>query len=137
MAFYDALIAKWATLSSTTIDAKLAEINSTSVTGAIPTSIMVNGNQILNAIVYSEFKALPASQESNLLALLNCPDQLLGGSANTGHMLVGMILDYFGSSSVTIANLTALSKGLSQPWWQANGYFGPINGQNVVEAGLS
>ena len=121
MADYSALIAKWATLStSMTTAQKLAYINSTGITGVIPTSFYVTCDQLLNSIAYSEFKLLTSTQQNNLLAVCRTPGQLLGGSTNVGLMVDGIFLDYFTSTTATIANLTALAKGTVTPWWQAS-----------------
>lgn len=137
MAYYDALIAKWATLNPGTTAAKLADLNSQSVTGSIPTSFFVTGDQLLNCVNYAEFKALTATQQSNLLQMLSVPGQLLGGSSNTTHLIDGMILDYFSVAGATVLALTALAKGAVQPWWQANGYQRPFDLGDIAAAGLS
>lgn len=136
MSYYDALVAKWATLASTTTAAKLNEINTSTITGQIPTSFYTSGDQILNAINYPEFKALTAAQQTNLLLMLATPGQLLGGSATTTHMVSGMIVDYFlVSGPNTIAGLTALARGAVVPWWQSAGYSSPIGLPDLTAAG--
>lgn len=124
MAYYDALIAKWATLTPGTTAQKLAQLNAMTVTGSIPTTIFITGVQVFNCIDYAEFKLLTDAKKAQMLAALAVPGPLLGGSANTGHLLVGLLLDFFPSSPAgpTITALTALSKGLTQTWASANGY---------------
>ena len=137
---YDALIAKWSTLSGTT-QSKLDQINALTVTGSIPTTLYVTGDQVFNCINWAEFAALTAQQQSNILAICQTPGQLLGGSANTTHMLDGMLLAYFPLAGPTIANLTAFAQAVTQPWWQATvaqgggGLGGPVTNQTLVEAG--
>jgi hypothetical protein len=46
-----------------------------------------------------------------------------------------MLLDCFNVAGATIAALTALSKAAVQPWWQANGYPGPFNTNDLEAAG--
>jgi hypothetical protein len=135
MAYYTALINQWALLTPGTTAAKLAQINAMTVTGAIPTTLNVTGNQILNCINWTEFAALTAAQQQNLLLLCACPGQLLGGSANTTHLTDGMILAYFNVAGATVANLTALAQAAVQPWWQVNGYTSPIGPGDLVAAG--
>ena len=110
MAYYDNLISAWntssggvglpanttgSTLQGQTTDEKLIRINAWLTTGAIPTTLFFTGAQLKNCINYAEFKALTAVQQSNLLALCADPGQMIGGSANTAFLPVGMILDCF------------------------------------------
>lgn len=138
---WNALIAKWATLSPDTTVNKLAAINAITVTGVIPTSISVTGDQVLNCINFPEFNAVSTTAQANLLSLCHVPGQLLGGSSNTTHMLVGMLLANFTVGSVTIANLTALAQASVQPWWAvsvANGGGGltsPVSMPDLISAG--
>ena len=119
MAYYTALIAKWGTLSGTT-QSKLDQINALTVTGAVPTTFYCTGTDLLNAINWTEFAALTATQQANLLAMCQVPGLILGGSAQTSHMAAGMIIAYFNVAGVTVANLTALAKAQVTPWWQAS-----------------
>lgn len=119
MAYYDALIVKWATLSPGTTQQKLDQINALTVAGQVPTTIYVSADQVANCISWAEFKLLAAQKQSNLLSLLNVPGELLGGSAHTDSLLVGMLLDAFPVQGTTIANLTLMSKAQVTPWWQA------------------
>ena len=137
MAYYTALINEWPNLTPGTTAQKLAQINAMTVTGSVPTTIYVTADQIFNCINWTEFAALTAQQQSNLLAMLHTPGQLLGGSANTSRLLDGMLLAYFNVAGPTIANLTALAQATVTPWWQANGYPGPFNNNDLIAAGLS
>src|SRR5579859_7445626 len=102
MAYYDALKIQWPLLTPGTTDQKLSQINSMTVTGSIPTSFYVTGDQLLNCINWAEFNALTAQQQNNVMALCHVPGQILGGSANTTHMAAGMIIAYFPPAGVTI-----------------------------------
>lgn len=151
MAYYDALVAAWNAGASSlptgaagtlfvggdTTAQKLAKLNSWTVTGTVPTSFFVTGDQIANCINWAEFAALTAPQQANLLAMLSIPGQLLGGSANTTHLVDGMILAFFPIAGPTIAALTALAKGAVQPWTQTAGYSTPLSMSDVVNAGLT
>ncbi|MFZ1109847.1 MAG: hypothetical protein WAN43_16050 [Rhodomicrobium sp.] len=108
MAYYTALITAWngatqppAGVTGTgltgamTTAQKLAAVNAWTITGAVPTSFYVTGAQIANCINWTEFAALTAAQQQNLLLLCIQDGQLLGGSANTAHLAAGMILAYF------------------------------------------
>ncbi len=141
MAYYDALIAKWATLTPGTTQQKLDQINALTVTGSVPTSFFTTGAAVLNCINYAEFKALTVQQQTNLLSMLAIPGPLLGGSANTAFMVDGMIIDYFPLAGPTIAALTALAKGTVTPWWQASvangggGLSSPVSTNDLLAAG--
>ena len=145
MAYYTALINQWATIPSsiTITSAKLSFVNGVTITGSVPTSFFVTGDQILNCINWSEFAALTATQQSNMLALCSVPGQLLGGSTNTAFVVDGMILALFPVAGPTVAALTALAKAKVQPWWQvsvANGGGGlssPVNNNDLLAAGLT
>ncbi len=141
MAYYDALVAKWATLTGTT-QQKLDQINALTITGSVPTSFFTTGAAVLNCIAYSEFKVLTDQQKSNLLNMLAIPGPLLGGSANTAFMVDGMIIDYFlANGPITMAALTALAKAAVMPWWQApvssggGGLNSPVSTNDLLIAG--
>lgn len=157
MAYYTALITAWngATQPPTGVTGtaltggmstaqKIAAVNGWAVTGTIPATYYTTGDAILNCINYSEFKLLTATEQNNLLSLCRISGQLLGGSAQTTHMVAGMIIDYFitlHSGPNTIAALTALAQ--AQPWWStsvANGGGGlvaPVQLSDTTQAGLS
>lgn len=112
---YSALVTKWNTLSGTT-QSKIDQVNATVVTGVVPTSITVAADAVFNCITFSEFNALTAQQQSNILGICHVAGQLLGGSANVSKMLAGMLVAYFPPAGSTIANLTAMAKATSSPW---------------------
>jgi hypothetical protein len=128
-------------LTGLTTSDKLTAINGWIITGTIPVSIMVTGDQLLNCIKYSEFAALTAQQQSNLLAVCHTPGQLLGGSGNTTLMVAGIFLACFTTSSATIANLTALAKASVTSWWAASAAAGggalgsPVGYPDLAAAG--
>jgi hypothetical protein len=117
---------------------KLAAVNAWTVVGAVPTSFFITGTQLLNCINWTEFAALTAQQQSNLLALCNNPGPILSGSGNAAFIAAGMILAYFTNhSGPTVLALTALAQGIAQPWWQFAGYGGPMSLADTQLAGLS
>src|SRR5450755_3635706 len=95
MAYYTALTTQWPLLTPGTTAAKLAQLNAMTVTGSIPTSFFVTGTQIANCITWSEFAALTAAQQTNVLALCRIPGSLIGGSGNLTNLVDGMIIAYF------------------------------------------
>ena len=148
MAYYTLFTSAWNTgtvpggvtgsaLTGQTTAQKLININGWISNGSIPTTIYVTGSQILNCINWTEFAALPATQQSNVLAMCQVPGNLLGGSANTTHLVPGMIIAYFPPAGVTITALSAMSAATPQPWWQANGYPRPFDMGDVTTNGLS
>lgn len=150
MAYYTALINAWngatqpptgvvgtAITGGMTTAQKLAAVNGWSVTGSVPTSFFTTGDKILNCINWSEFNALTSVQQSNVLAMCNIVGQLLGGSAQTSHLVAGMIIAYFPAAGPTITALTALAQGSTNPWWQVNGYPRTFDLGDVSTAGLS
>lgn len=134
MAYYDALIAKWATLTPGTTAQKLAQINAVTVTGSIPTVFYITGDQLLNCLDYGEFAVLTPAQQVNLLQICATPGQLLGGASS---FIGGLFVAYYAGklAGPTIAALTALAKAVVMPWWQANGYMSPISAGDLAAAG--
>ncbi len=154
MAYYTALISAWNTgtvpngvtgsaLTGQTTAQKLININAWTVTGTVPTSFFITGNQLLNCMNWAEFNALTAAQQTNLMMLCAVQGQILGGSGNTAFMAPGMFLAYFTNlSGPTITNLTALAKATVTPWWQAlvapgpgAGLSSPVTQTDLVAAG--
>lgn len=116
MAYYTALIAKWATLTPGTTQQKLDQINAIVVTGSVPASFFTTGADVFNCIDSAEFLAKTAAQQTLVLQCLAVPGAIKGGA---GSFLGGIFVAVFGVSGATITALTALAKAISQPWWQA------------------
>lgn len=116
---------------------KLADLDAWTISGVIPTSIQISGAAIANAVAWSEFNALTAQQQDNLLGLFQIDGLLLGGSTNVSLLSDGMMISYFSSTTTTRANLTALAQAQVTPWWQANGYTSPISLTDLSLVGLS
>lgn len=131
MAYYDALIAKWATKSGTT-EQKLAAVNADTVPGP-PTPLIVPTYKIYNAIVPSEFAALTAANQQLVR------DILAMGSvdASAGTNVRNVLLSKFPSLTGTYANLVALAATYDTtiPWWQSAGYTSSINKNDLDAAG--
>jgi len=122
MAYYTALIAGWngntppsgvvgTALTGLTTAQKIAAINGWTVTATIPAQYTITGAQIAGCIKWSEFAALTATQQAQILAMCAIPGPLSVGSsaAEIALLFDGMIVAYFGSGSVTVANLSALA----------------------------
>lgn len=153
MAYYTAFVTAWnsatqppagvtgtALTGGMTTAQKLAAVNAWTVTGSIPTTMYASGADVANCINWTEFAALTDSQRQNLMSLCatggNTPS-LLGGSANTSHLLPGMIIAYFPGGGSTITALTALAKATTQPWWQYAGYARTFDLGDCAAAGVS
>lgn len=151
MAYYDALIAAWnsvtqppagvtgtALTGGMTTAQKIVAVNGWTVTGSVPTSFSTTGAALLNCLDKTELQALTAAQRLEILTMCACSGQIAGGSANAGRGAPGLILAYFNVAGATIANLTALAKATVTPWWQANGGLnGPVSASDTTAAGLS
>ena len=140
MAYFDPLIAKWATLTPGTTAAKLLQINALTVTGSVPANFLVAGADIFNCLDWTEFAALTAAQQTTMLQICAIPGLLRGG---TGSFFAGLIpLFYAGKlGGPTVTAMTALAKATVQPWWQASvangggGYSQPIGTADLALAG--
>ena len=132
MAYYDALIAKWPSVTGADTATKLANLNAMTVTGSVPTVFSVSGAQIYNCLVPSEWLALTAAQQQNVRDIFGLGDNIPAG---TGTTVQTVLLSIFAAGSGTRANLVALAQATSQPWWQANGYPGIFNNNDLIAAG--
>jgi hypothetical protein len=145
MAYYTALINAWNSvtqppagvtgtgLTGLSTANKLIAINVWTVVGT-PVKAILSPSQILNAIVFADLAALTQLQVSQLTLLLagTAIDASPGTSIRLG------IQALFAGKTATLANLGALVAPFdspSVPWWQANGYSGPINGNDLGNAG--
>ena len=145
MAQYTSLIAAWeagtvpngvtgSPLVGTTAQ-KLALINAWEVSGSAPAAFTISGIQIANLINWAEFAALTAQQQSNVLMLCNQPGMYIGGSAETTHLVDGMIIAYFPPTGPTMVALTALAQAVVQPWWEYEGYANAFSMNDLEAAG--
>lgn len=142
MAYYDALIAKWATLTPGTTAAKLAQVNAITIsTAAVPAIIPVN--KIVNAIVAADLLALTTNQLLTLQIIL-FGNISVDGSPGTTVRTVFQSL--FAGKTTTLANLGALVAPYdngTMPWWQATvaqgggGLVAPVQPSDLEQAGLS
>lgn len=131
MAYYDALTAKWATLTPGTPAAKLAQLNA--ITVASPQKAMLAPSSILNAIVFADLSALTQLQVTQLTLLLqgDSVDASVGTSIRLG------IQTLFAGKTQTLANLTALVNPFDnavRTWTSANGYPDAQNGGGGITA---
>jgi hypothetical protein len=154
VAYYDALRAGWnsATQPPTGVVGtgltggmstaqKIAAINSWTLTSTIPAQYTITGAEIASCIKWSEFAALTAAQQTQVLALCAIPGPLSVGSnaAEIALLIDGMIIAYFPSGGATITALSALAPG-AQNWVTSQsgaGLSGPVSLADTQAAGLS
>lgn len=134
MAYYDALIAKWPTLTPGTTAAKITQLNATTVAIGGPQKITLAPSAILNAIVFADLASLTQLQVSQLTLLLagTSVDVSQGTTIRAG------IQALFAGKTATLIALGALVAAAdtpSIPWWQANGYTGPFSAPDLIAAG--
>lgn len=135
MAYYDALIAHWPSVIGATTALKLAALNAENVTGSIPATFTVTGDQILGCLDFTEFNSLTAAKQDAILQL--CSHATLLGGANT---FVGKLFANYYSTMLalpTITAFTALAQAIVQPWWKANNYPRAFDLGDIAAAGLS
>lgn len=135
MTDYTAFVTQWATLTPGTTAAKLAQINGQTVTGSIPALTMTTGAQIFNCIVFAEFNAITAAQQTLLMQVCTLSGTLVGGSSSP--FIAPMFGSLFAKMPLTVAALTALAKATITPWYLANGYTAPFNLNDCAAAGVT
>lgn len=116
MAYYDALIAKWGTLSGTT-QAKLTTINALTVNGTAQPAIIPT-YKIYNAIVPADFTSLTAANQQLIRDIFGMGTV----DASPGTNVRTVVQNIFTGKATTLANLGALVAPFDTPqipWWQA------------------
>jgi uncharacterized protein (DUF697 family) len=143
MAYYDALISKWATLTPGTTAQKIVQVNAITVQIAASTKAILVPSAILNAIVFADLAALTQLQVTQLTLLLQGSqvDASVGTSIRAG------IQALFAGKTQTLSNLGALvapyDTPIIVPWWQATvaqgggGLTSSVSLQDCANAGLS
>ena len=134
MAYYDAFIARWATLNPGTTAAKLAQLNAQTVT--VNNKALLQPSDIINAIVFADLVALTQLQVSQLTLLLQ------GSSidASAGTSIRAGIQALFSGKATTLSNLAALIApfdNVNIPWWESAGYTRPFVLADCTAAGVS
>ncbi len=135
MAYYDALVTKWATLTPGTTYAKLTQLNGLTATGTAQKAILTP-SQILNAIVFSDLASFTQLQVSQLTLLL------AGASidASAGTTIRAGIQALFAGKTTSLANLATLVAPFDSPtvpWWQSAAYPRAFDLGDIAAAGLS
>jgi hypothetical protein len=135
MAYYDALVTKWATLTPGTTDAKLTQLNGLTATGASQKAVL-SPSQILNAIVFTDLATFTQLQVSQLTLLLagTAIDASVGTTIRAG------IQALFTGKTTSLANLGTLVAPFDSPtvlWWQSAAYPRAFDLGDITAAGLS
>ena len=137
MAYYDALVTKWATLgSSQTTQQKLDSLNSLTLQSSTPLPLVIPPSAIINAIVPSDLATLPSSRVAIMSLLLS--GSAVDVSKNT--TIRAGLQNIFSGSSTTLANLAALAASYDAPmqsWAQQNGYNSLSHNDLVAAGGLT
>lgn len=139
MAYYDALITKWGTLTPGTTAAKLAQVNAATATGtAIP--MIVPTYKIYNLIVAADFNALTTANQQLVRDILG-----MGAvDCSPGTAIRARIVSLFPNGTATFTALSALAATYDSPqipWWQATvaqgggGLSGPVSQPDLDKAG--
>jgi hypothetical protein len=133
MAYYDALIAKWATLTPGTTAAKLTQINALTEPGPTRRALLAP-TDILNSIVFADLAALDqlALQRLTLMMSGSTVDVSVGTPTRIG------MQQLFAGKTQTLQNLGALVAQFDNatiPWWQSAGYTSPISEGDLAAAG--
>lgn len=140
MAYYTALIAKWATLAPGTTAQKLAAINALTVTGAaVP--MVIPTYRIYNVIDPAEFGALTAGNQQLVRDILNMGT--VDGSPGTSvrARMVAIFTNASGPTRLALAAIALTFDAPQIPWWQgtvAQGGGGlpvPVAPSDLVQAG--
>lgn len=105
MAYYDALIAKWATLAPGTTAQKLAAINALMVASPTAQRMLIPSYEIYNAVDGTEFSALSAANQQLVRDMLNMGT--VDASPNKPARV--RLLALFGAGTTTRTNLVALA----------------------------
>lgn len=140
MAYYDALVAKWPTLTPGTTAQKLAQLNALTVATGAPARCILTPSQIINACLPADLATLTTAQVT-LLTLLLAGSQV---DASQGTTVRAGVQAIFAGKAQTLAQLGALVAPFDTPivpWWQGtlaqNGgaLNGPVGLSDIAAAG--
>lgn len=132
MAYYDALITKWATLTPGTTAAKLVQINAATATGA-SVAMVVPTYKVYNLIDPTEFVALTAANQQLVRDILGMGTV----DASAGTSVRARMVAIFPSGTTRTA-LNALAATYDSPqvsWWSSAGYSSPVSSADLAAAG--
>lgn len=141
MAYYDALITKWATLTPGTTAAKLAQINAITVAGPAA-ALLIPTYRLFNVIDPTEFGALSAALQQRVRDMLGMGTIDASTGTNTRALLQSIFT--VGAAPTTRTAIIALANSIESttiPWWQATvaqgggGLSSPVSNADLAAAG--
>lgn len=138
MVYYDALVAKWATLTPGTTAVKLAQINAITVTGAaVP--MIIPSYMIYNLLDPAEFTALTAANQALVRDLVNMGT--VDGSPGKPARARMVAIYPSGTTRTALNALAATYDSPPIPWATATiaqgggGLTGPVGTNDLIAAG--
>jgi hypothetical protein len=159
MAYYDALVTKWSTLSGTTAE-KLAAVNAETVAGAnvdvqisaVVGKLMLSGAYLPLAAFASGTASGDAGHDAALFAakmlltIITVPNApAFQMSDPTNYATIKGMMDAILAWEIAHANTTGFTQAVHDallvlaatavPWWSVNGYSSPIGDADLVAAG--
>lgn len=160
MAYYDALKANWAVLSSQTTDAKIAELNALRVAGpnvdvqvpAVVGALMLTGAYLPLAAFAQGSANGNATHDTALFAAKMLMAMVTSPNAPAFQMSDAQIyatvkgmMDATLAQEIASPNSTGFTQAVHDallalaattiPWWQEGGLNGPVSGADLVAAG--
>lgn len=138
MAYYDALVAQWASLTGTT-QQKLDVINALTVPGPnVPVPVLQVMTYLRTNNLWLQIKSAQATSPGAAAAVDYNTDPRVQTIDMTLPIVQLMVADLVAHTLLTTAQALALAAmaTTTTPWSQANGYNTPISGQDLVNAGL-
>ena len=140
MAYYDALIAKWAQAPAGTNDQKLTWVNAQTATGPA-IKMLVASTDLYNHIDRAEYEKLTNANQASVQRMLSV-NPSIDISLNT-EMRAHFLLIFpttgvapVGNTQAKLAPWYASYDTPTIPWWQSAGYPHQITGQDLVLAGI-
>jgi hypothetical protein len=137
MAYYDALVAQWPSLTGTTAQ-KLTAINAMTVAGPYaPSPVLDVMTYLRSNNLWMPIKAAVATSAGAAAAVDYNSDPRVETLDATLPASQGMLADLVAHALLTQAQALAIvALGVPQlPWWQDNGYTGPFTAPDLLAAG--
>jgi hypothetical protein len=158
MAYYDALVAKWPSVTGANTAAKLANLNGQTVaaSGTQDVSASAIFNVLLGTLEWGNIELMSRPLPTGTLGpVLNAADANVaklitfarivqsGITIPTSNAAIATSLNSLLTQMVTAhliaagtqTTIVALATPPPVPWWQSNGYLGPINLNDLAAAG--
>ena len=134
MAYYDALVAKWAQAPAGTNDQKLMWVNAQTATGPA-IKMLVPATEIYNRTDRGEYDALTNLKQQPVQRNL----AIATVDFSSGGAMRALWLTTFPAGSKTQTNLKPYTDSFDTPkipWWQSAGYPVAITPNDLVKAGI-